>query len=75
MSKGPAPVWCEIIFHTANTPKRFDDVRRMYTKAGWLCIELPDKDDWGRPVVKRFPMSNIFSVDSPHVLHYGAGKR
>ena len=71
----PEPIWCEIIFKDSSSPKMFPDVRRMYTKAGFWCVELPDKDKAGRPVIVAYPLSNIFQIARPHPDHTGSGKR
>lgn len=74
-AKKKAPYWVEFVFDPASTPKRYPDVRRFYVKAGCFCIELPDKDEWGRPIVRRIPMEKVFWVDTPHEDHVGAEQR
>jgi hypothetical protein len=68
-------IWCEIIFKDSSTPKRFEDVRRIYVKAGLWCIELADRDDEGRPIIMAYPLINIFSIARPHPKHIGSGER
>lgn len=68
-------IWCEIIFKDSSTPKRFTDVRRMYAKGGLWCVELPDKDDEGRPIILGYPLGNIFSIARPHPDHVGSEPR
>ena len=75
MVKKSAPVWCTIIFHTSSTPKRFPDVRRQYTKGALYCVELPQKDSAGRPIIARYPLVNIFEVLGPHDDHPSATER
>ena len=68
-------IWCEIIFKDSSTPKLFPDVRRLYSKAGFLCIELPTKDQSGRPIIVAYPHCNIFQVARPHPDHIGSEER
>ena len=68
-------IWCEIIFKDSSTPKVFPDVRRMYAKGGMWCVELPDKDDEGRPIILAYPLDNIFSIARPHPNHVGCEPR
>jgi hypothetical protein len=74
-SKKKPPVWCEIIFKDACGPKYFEDVRRMYSKGGLFCVELPKRDKWGRPIIAKYPIMNIFEVLSPHPDHPSATAR
>jgi len=69
------PIWCEIIFKDSSTPKRFNDVRRMYTKGEMWCVEVPETDDEGRPIVMAYPLTSIFSVARPHPDHVGSAPR
>lgn len=71
----PTNIWCEVIFKDSSTPKMFPDVRRLYVKADMLCIELPETDDAGRPIIMAYPLVNIFSVARPHPHHIGAEPR
>jgi hypothetical protein len=70
-----APVWCKIIFHTASRPKKFKDVRRMYTKGSLFCVETPKRDDAGRPIILKYPLLSIFEVACPHEDHVGSEPR
>lgn len=55
----------EIIFQSASTPKKCEDVVTVYTKGGLLCIQ------YANGLIVKYPLCNIFSVSHYHGTHLG----
>ena len=67
--------WVKIIFLPSMDEKTIPDARRLYVKADCLNVELPTRDEEGRPVIVSYPLRNIFSFSRPHLPHDGAQER
>ena len=68
-------MWVEFIFKDSSTPKKLTGVTRLYTKAGFRCVELSEYDEDGNPIVIAYPIENIFQEARPHLHHIGTEKR
>lgn len=58
----------EIIFHTASTPKVFENCVAVYTKGALLCCQLDNG------LIMKYPLCNIFHVAHYHGDHAGTGR-
>lgn len=59
----------EIIFHSSSTPKKISNATQLYTKGDMVCVQLDDG------VIVRYPLLNIFSIDSQHCKHLGSTQK
>lgn len=67
--------WVKIIFQPSMDIKMFVNVTRLYVKASCLCVELPERDEAGRPIIMSYPLQHVFSFSRPHMPHDGAEER
>ena len=59
----------EILFHSATTPKEIANVDDVYTKGGFVCIQLSDG------MILKYPLLNIFSICHEHGKHMGTCRK
>ena len=67
--------WVKIIFKSAMDEHSVVHVKRFYVKASCLNLELPDRDQYGDPIIISYPLMNVFSFSRAHLPHVGATKR
>lgn len=67
--------WVKIIFKDAMGEHSVVHVNRLYVKAHCLNLELPEKDEYGDPIIDSYPIGNIFKFSRAHLPHIGATAR
>jgi hypothetical protein len=63
----------EVIFNSSSGIKKIQNVKAVYTKGGFCCIQVIMPDDEPSMIIK-YPLMNIFSVVHPHGDHWGSEK-
>lgn len=62
----------EVIFMSSSGVKVIDNVKAVYDKGGFCCIQVANPD--GPAMIIKYPMMNIFSVCHQHGEHWGSKK-
>ena len=60
----------EVLFEPASAPKRYQNVKSVYTKGQLICVSFTDSD-----LLLKWPLYKIFQIASLHQPHQGSTKR